>query len=105
MAVSANISLPRILPVFSSAARVPHNLFGNTDEHAICRGLLLVALPRGHPLDRLHPTPRRTPAIAKPLDSSQFQCFGQAPNQARDAPHPTTTYYRSDDGCRSAPPW
>src|SRR2546430_1834420 len=38
-------------------------------------------------LDRLHPTPRRTPAIAKSLDSSQFQCFGQAPNQARDDTH------------------
>ena len=51
------------------------------------RSLLLVALARGHPLDLIHPTPRRSPAIAKPLDSSQFQRFGQAPNQARDDTH------------------
>jgi len=45
-------------------SRVPHDLFGNTDEHAVFPGLLLVALARGHPLDLIHPTPRRSPAIA-----------------------------------------
>src|SRR5213078_1925472 len=76
--VGKHIPAAHLASLFERRARVPHNLFGNTDEHAVCRGLLLVALPRGHPLDRLHPTPRRTPAIAKSLDSSQFQCFGQA---------------------------
>ena len=47
-----------------------HDLLGNADELAICPRLLLVALPCRHALDFVHPTPRRTRAIAKTLDTS-----------------------------------
>src|SRR4249919_3739825 len=61
-----------------------HDLLGNADELAICPGLLLVALPRRHPLDLVHSTPCRTRAIAKTLDTSQFQRLAEASDLARD---------------------
>ena len=64
-----------------------HDLFGNADELAICPGLLLVALPRRHALDLVHPTPCRTRAIAKTLDTSQFQRLAEASDQAGDDAH------------------
>ena len=64
-----------------------HDLLGNADEHAVCPGLLLVTLPRRHALDLVHPPPRRACAVAKPLDSSQVQRFGQTADQAGDDAH------------------
>src|SRR5207245_2227590 len=55
---------------FERYARIPHDLLGNADEHTVCPGLLLMALPRRHALDLVHPAPRRTRAVAKSLDSS-----------------------------------
>src|SRR3954452_2060421 len=54
-------------------ARVSYDLLGNADEQPVCPGLLLLTLPRRHALNLVHPAPCRTPAIAKPLDPSQFQ--------------------------------
>jgi hypothetical protein len=45
------------------------DLLGNADELAVCPGLMLLALPCGHPLDLLHPTPRRSRPISEPLDT------------------------------------
>src|SRR5262245_13711180 len=81
MAMSANMSLPRIVRgPREPGARGFDDLLGNVDEHAVGPGLLPVALARGYPLDLVHPTPRRTPAVTKATDSSQFQCICQAPN-------------------------
>src|SRR5450755_4596528 len=57
---------------------------GNADELAVCPGLLLLALPCGHPLDLLHPTPRRSRPISEPLDPPASQRFGKATDQARN---------------------
>ena len=65
-------------------ARVSYDLLGEIDEHPVCPGLLLVTLPRRHALDLIHPPPRRTCAVAKPLDSLQLQRFGQTADQACD---------------------
>ncbi len=65
-------------------ACVSYDLPGNVDEHPVCTGLLLVTLPRRHALDLVHPAPRRARAVAKALDSSQFQRFGQTADQACD---------------------
>ena len=43
-----------------------------------------MALPGRHALDLVHPAPRRARAVAKTLDSSRFQRFGQTADQARD---------------------
>ena len=48
-----------------------HNLLGDVDELAIFPGLLGVPLADGHPLDFLHPAPRRPGAIVEPLDTAQ----------------------------------
>lgn len=64
-----------------------HDLLGNADELAVLADLPLVALACRHPLDFVHPTPRRTGAIAKTLDTSALQRFGEATNQARDDAH------------------
>ena len=61
-----------------------HAVLGEIDEHPVCPGLLLVTLPRRHALDLIHPPPRRTCAVAKPLDSLQPQRFGQTADQACD---------------------
>src|SRR5712691_12284673 len=60
------------------------DFLGNANEFAICRSLLLLALPDGHPLDRLHPAPRRSRSIPEPLDTSALQRCGEATDQARD---------------------
>ena len=65
-------------------ACVSHDLLGNVDEHPVCASLLLVTLPRRHALDLVHPPPRRACTVAKALDSSQFQRFGQPADQACD---------------------
>src|SRR6266436_6816058 len=82
--VGEHVPAAHLVSLLERRSRVPHDLFSNADELAICPSLLLVALPCRHALDLVHPAPRRTPAIAKPLDSSQFQRFGQTPDQARD---------------------
>src|SRR4029077_20689648 len=65
-------------------ACVSYDLLGNVDEHPVRVCLLLVTLPRRHALDLVHPPPRRACAVAKPLDSSYFQRFGQTADQACD---------------------
>src|SRR6266571_1316547 len=62
------------------------HLVGNADELAICAGLLLLPLLRGHPLDFLHPTPRRTPTISEAPDTPPYS-LAEAADQARDYPH------------------
>ena len=85
MAMSVNTSLPRIVRVLSSPARAfTYDLLDDVDEHPVCTGLLLVTLPRRHALDLVHPAPRRPRAVAKALDSSQFERFGQTADQACD---------------------
>lgn len=81
--------IPAALPAgrFECSSRVPYDLFGNADERTVLSGLLLLALPRRHALDLVHATSGRTRAIAKPLDSSQFQRVCQAPDQPRDDAH------------------
>jgi hypothetical protein len=59
-------------------------------------GLLVVTLPRRHALDLVHPAPRRARAVAKALDSSQFQRVGQTADQAcDDADHRTGTWHET----------
>jgi len=58
------------------------NLLGNAYELTICPGLLLLTLPRGHPLDLQHPTPCRSCSIPEPLDTPASQRFGEAADQA-----------------------
>ncbi len=77
--------------VFAMRLRIPQrhscvfqNLLGNADELAVFLGLLLLTLPRGHPLDLLHSTPRRSRPIPEPLDTPTPQRCGEAANQARD---------------------
>ena len=65
-------------------SRAFDDLLGDADEFAVCRGLLLLALPRGHSLDLLHPPPRRSRPISEPLDTPAFQRCGEATDQARD---------------------
>src|SRR6266576_1066429 len=57
------------------------DLLGNADEFAICRGLLLLALPCGHPLNLLHPAPRRSRPISEPLDTPALQRCGKPADQ------------------------
>jgi hypothetical protein len=74
--VGEHVPAAHLVSLLERRSRVPHDLFGNADELAICPSLLLVALPCRH-----------APAIAKPLDLSQFQPLGQAADQARDHAH------------------
>src|SRR3984893_16341881 len=60
------------------------DFLGNANEFAICRGLLLLALPCGHPLNLLHPSPRRSRPISEPLDTPALQRCDEATNEARD---------------------
>src|SRR5215470_5519784 len=60
------------------------NLLGNTDERAVCPDLALLPLPCGHALDLLHPTPSCARAIAKTLETSKVDRFGQVTDRARD---------------------
>jgi len=61
-----------------------HDLLANADELAVCPGLLLLALPHGHPLDLLHPPPRRSRPISEPLDTPAVHRCGEAIDQPRD---------------------
>src|SRR6516164_2965479 len=60
------------------------DLLGNADELSVGCRLMVLALPWSHPLDLLHPTPRRSRPIAKPLDTPAFQHCGEVIDQARD---------------------
>src|SRR5216683_1993830 len=60
------------------------DLLGNADKLSVCPGLMLLALPCGHPLDLLHPTPRRSCPISAPPDTPALQRCGKATDQARD---------------------
>src|SRR5262249_12382604 len=54
------------------------------DERAVCPDLALLPLPCGHALDLLHPTPSCARAIAKTLETSKVDRFGQVTDRARD---------------------
>src|ERR1700752_3040524 len=60
------------------------DLFSDADELAVRPGLTILALPCSHPLDLLHPPPRRSRSISEPLDTAALQRFGEATDQARD---------------------
>jgi hypothetical protein len=60
------------------------DLLGDADELTICPSLLLLALPRCHSLDLLHPPPRRSRPISEPLDTPALQRCGEATDQAPD---------------------
>src|SRR5215471_5019838 len=64
-----------------------YNLLGNGDERAICLPLLPVPLSCGHALDLLHPTPSRTSAITKTLETSMIQRCSQVAHHPRDHPY------------------
>ena len=85
--VGKHILAARLAGLLECHSRVPHDRFGNSDELAVCPGLPLLALPRRHALDLVHPTPRRTCAIAESLDTPQLQRLGQTANQPRDDAH------------------
>src|SRR4030088_3315510 len=61
------------------------DLFGNADEFAAFPGLMLMALLWGHPLNLLHPTPRRSRPVPETLDSRALQRCGEPTDQAREA--------------------
>jgi hypothetical protein len=63
------------------------NLLGNTDELSIGLGLMVLALPCGHPLKLLHPPPRRSCPIPKTLDTPASKRRGQVTDQTRDDTH------------------
>src|SRR6266446_9834298 len=50
-----------------------HHLLGNANQRTVDRGLALLTLPRRHPLNLVHATVRRTPAIAETLDAPHLQ--------------------------------
>jgi hypothetical protein len=62
-------------------------LLGNTNELAVFPGLLLLTLPRRHPLDLLHPTPRRSRSILETPDTPAFHRRREAFEQACDDAH------------------
>ena len=73
MAMSANMSLPRIVRVLSSPARAfPTTSSAMPMSTRYVPGLLLVTLPRRHALDLVHPAPCGTRAVAKSLDVSDL---------------------------------
>src|SRR6266568_3156463 len=76
----------RFLSILDHRSCAVDHLVGNADELAICAGLLLLPLLRGHPLDFLHPTPRRTPTISEAPDTPPYS-LAEAADQARDYPH------------------
>lgn len=57
-----------IFGLFEYLSGIVDDLLGDSDELAIFFLLLVVALPRGHALDRLHPTPRRACAVRKVIN-------------------------------------
>src|SRR5450631_248323 len=82
--IGDHIFAARFAGLMKRRSRAFDDFPGNADELAVCPGLLLLALPCGHPLDLLHPTPRRSRPIPKPLDTPASQHFGEATDQARD---------------------
>ena len=85
--VSKHILAARLVGLLQHYSCAFHDLLDNADELAVRPRLLLVALPRRHALDFVHPTPRRTGSIAKTLDTSALQRLGEAADQARDHAH------------------
>src|SRR6266576_6444883 len=57
------------------------DLLGDADELTVCPGLMILALPCGHPLDLLHPAPRRSRPISEPLDTPALQRCGKPADQ------------------------
>jgi len=57
-----------IFGLFEYPSGIVDDLLGDCDELAIFFLLLVVALSRGHALDRLHPTPRRACAVRKVIN-------------------------------------
>ena len=57
-----------IFGLFEYLSGIVEDLLGDDDELAIFFPLLVVALPRGHALDRLHPTPCRACAVRKVIN-------------------------------------
>src|SRR5258705_468916 len=71
--VGDHISAMRLAGIPQHHACALQNLLGNADELTIFPGLLLLTLPRGHPLDLQHPTPCRSCSIPEPLDTPASQ--------------------------------
>jgi hypothetical protein len=66
----------------------PHyRLLGNFDQLPILLCLLVLSLARRHALNLIHAPMRGTRAIAKILDTRQFQGLGQLLDRARENPH------------------
>src|SRR5215472_14025128 len=83
------------------------NLLGNADELSVGPSLMFLALSCGHPLNLLHPAPRRSRPIPKTLDTPASKPRGQVTDQTRDDTHhiPQQRVVGRGDECRSAPPW
>src|SRR6267142_2479220 len=82
--VGDHISAMRLAGIPQHHACALQNLLGNADELTIFPGLLLLTLPRCHPLDLQHPTPCRSCSIPEPLDTPASQRCCEARDQARD---------------------
>lgn len=76
-----------IFGLFEYPSGTVDNLLGDCDELAIFFLLVVVALPRGHALDRLHPTPRRACAVRKVINP-----LGNTLSKTIDEPREDTHY-------------
>ena len=76
-----------IFGLFEYLSGIVDDLLGDSDELAIFFLLLVVALPRGHALDRQHPTPRRACAVRKVINS-----LGKKLSDTTDEPREDTHY-------------
>lgn len=76
-----------IFGLFEYLSGIVDDLLGDCDELAIFFLLLVVALPRGHALDRLHPTPRRACAIRKVINP-----LGKKLSETTDEPREDAHY-------------
>ena len=76
-----------IFGLFEHPSGILDDLLGDPDEVAIFTLLLSKALPRGHALDFLHPTPRRACAVSKVIDP-----IGKKFSETTDEPRQDSHY-------------
>ncbi len=93
-----------IFGLFEYLSGIVDDLLGDPDELAIFTPLLGVALPRGHALDRLHPTPRRACAIRKvinPLGKKLSETTDEPRQDAHYIPEQSIIGWMMDIGFRN----
>jgi hypothetical protein len=90
-----------IFCLFEYPSGILYNLLGDPDELAIFALLLGVALPRCHPLDLLHPTPRRACAVSKiidPLGKNLSETTDEPGDDSHDIPEQSIIGWMVDVG-------